>query len=393
MTISDSKPTGGTLTADVKKAVAGATVTITATPNKGYALDDVTVKDANKKTVSVSGKGDSRKFTMPKSNVTVSAKFFELYNVKPMELAFGYLSVSQENYVLPGTTVTITAHPEPGYKAVNIRAYDSNGKEIEVKDNGNGTATFTMPSGGGVQPSADFVPKTEEELLAELMGQFTDVKPSDWFYKDAAWAVGRGIMNGVTPTLWVPQDNISTATVVRTLFRLSMGDKTEEERNIILNEYASDIYAENRPWLPEKPVDASQGYYREARWAAANHILTENVFTGNDPISRAKFAVILRNYLRFRSVEVEVPTPYAFSDIAAIEAQASELGENLNEAFQILRAADVFRGDRTDAMLPGNNSTRAHMAALLHRLADFVGEYEKRWTNEPNQPDRQTEES
>ena len=140
------------------------------------------------------------------------------------------------------------------------------------------------------------------------------------------------------------------------------------------------MYAENRPWLP----DSSQGYYREARWAAANHILTENVFTGNDPISRAKFAIILRNYLRYRGVQVEVPTPYEFSDMALIDEQGRELGENLNEAFQILRAADVFRGDRTNAMLPGNYSTRAHMAALLHRLADFIAEYEKRWVSQPN---------
>ena len=203
-----------------------------------------------------------------------------------------------------------------------------------------------------------------------------DIKETDWFYQDVEWALERGIMNGVTPTAWVPQDNISTSTTVRTLFRLSMSDRTEEERNTILNEYASDIYAQNRPWLP----DSSEGYYREARWAAANNILTENLFTGNAPISRARLAVMLSNYLRFRGVQVEIPAPYEFSDIALIDALGRELGEDVNAAFQILREADVFRGDRTNAMLPNNNSTRAHMAALLHRLTDFIAEYEKRWT-------------
>lgn len=304
---------------------------------------------------------------MPAGNVTVSAEFVQLHNVRPLARDFGWVQVSQETNVRPGATVTITAYPEPGYKAVNLRAYDGSGKAIAVKDNGDGTATFIMPS-SGVEVSADFVPKAEDELLAERMAVFTDVKPSDWFYQDAAWAVQRGIMNGVLPTTWVPQDNISTATVVRTLFRLSMSNKTDDERGMILGEYASDIYAENRPWLP----DSSEGYCREARWAAANNILTENVFTGREPMSRAKFAVILRNYLRYRGIQVEVGAPYEFSDGADIQARGVALGENLDSAFQILRKADVFRGDKTDAMLPDNNSTRAHMAALLHRLSDYI---------------------
>ena len=353
--VSVKTPSNGSLTVSRKTAASGATVTVTARPNANYALENVTVTDSKGAAVSVSGNGETRTFVMPARRVTVSATFVRLYRVSAMTLDFGWVEVKPEGAVPQGTKITLTAHPESGYKVERLRAYMGDAP-VSVTDNGDGTATFAMPA-GNVEASADFTPIPPLE-------QFTDIRPTDWFYDDAAWAFDRGIMNGVTPDAWSPQDNISTATVVVTLARLQMGAQTDE----ILREFENDIYAENRPWLP----DGGEWYYREARWAAASGILTENVFTGREPLSRAGFAVILRNYLRYRGIQTEVPAPYEFSDGAAIETQGAALGENLNDAFQILREADVFRGDKTNAMLPNNHSTRAHMAALLHRLSDYI---------------------
>ena len=61
----------GTVTADKTSAAKGAEVTLTATPNEGYELDTLTVKDANDAAVTV----ENNKFTMPESNVTVTATF------------------------------------------------------------------------------------------------------------------------------------------------------------------------------------------------------------------------------------------------------------------------------------------------------------------------------
>ena len=62
----------GTVTADVAEAAEGATVTLTATPATGYKFGAWDVKDASSNAVSVDANG---KFTMPASNVTVSASF------------------------------------------------------------------------------------------------------------------------------------------------------------------------------------------------------------------------------------------------------------------------------------------------------------------------------
>ena len=64
--------TGGTIEADKDEAAAGATVTLTATPDAGYKFSAWDVKDANNAVVTVSADG---KFTMPESAVTVTASF------------------------------------------------------------------------------------------------------------------------------------------------------------------------------------------------------------------------------------------------------------------------------------------------------------------------------
>ena len=63
----------GKVTADKSSAEAGATVKLTATADSGYELESYSVKDASANAITVT---DST-FTMPKSNVTVSASFKE----------------------------------------------------------------------------------------------------------------------------------------------------------------------------------------------------------------------------------------------------------------------------------------------------------------------------
>ena len=72
-TITVNPSENGTVTASASEAVAGAEITLTVNPAEGYELDVLTVVDASSNNVSVS----NNKFTMPESNVTVSATFKE----------------------------------------------------------------------------------------------------------------------------------------------------------------------------------------------------------------------------------------------------------------------------------------------------------------------------
>ena len=68
--------TGGTVTVSPSRASRGRTVTITATPDLGFALESLTVLDSRGNEIALTDKGDGKyTFTMPASRVTVEASF------------------------------------------------------------------------------------------------------------------------------------------------------------------------------------------------------------------------------------------------------------------------------------------------------------------------------
>ena len=69
-------------TSPTTDVTAGTTVTITATPSEGYKLSTITVTGADETNVELSGTGNTRTFTMPSQNVTVSATFVEIETVE-----------------------------------------------------------------------------------------------------------------------------------------------------------------------------------------------------------------------------------------------------------------------------------------------------------------------
>ena len=69
----------------------------------------------------------------------------------------------------PGDKVTITPKPEDGYAVEKITVTDENGKALEVKDNGDGTYTFTQPE-GKVTIQAEFARKPVEDVKSPQTG-------------------------------------------------------------------------------------------------------------------------------------------------------------------------------------------------------------------------------
>ena len=67
---------GGTVTVSPSRASSGRTVTITAAPDLGFALESLTVLDSRGNEIALTDKGDGKyTFTMPASRVTVEASF------------------------------------------------------------------------------------------------------------------------------------------------------------------------------------------------------------------------------------------------------------------------------------------------------------------------------
>ena len=82
--ISLTQPTtGGTISSSNTTSQPDKTITLTAVPDSGYTLKSWIVKDEQQKTISVITDNNVGTFTMPKSDVTVTAEFVALAEVTP----------------------------------------------------------------------------------------------------------------------------------------------------------------------------------------------------------------------------------------------------------------------------------------------------------------------
>lgn len=154
--ITVNSTTNGTVIPNVTEAFAGGEVTLTVTPNAGYSVNSVSVTDENDSPVNVTGSGNTRKFNMPASAVTVGATFVE--NITPVPVKHNIYcnaninggSVDSDKYAAEkGQTVTITATPNAGYKTVGVYYQKNNNQSgyswQAASNNGNGTWSFKMP--------------------------------------------------------------------------------------------------------------------------------------------------------------------------------------------------------------------------------------------------------
>lgn len=146
----DKNITYGTVTTSATSLAAGNTFKVTATPNDGYELDAITVTDAEGKSVAATNES-THTYTMPASNVTVSATFKVKTDAKysvtyTAPTGEGVVSASidpTETTLAVGTPVTVTVTVNDGYTA----SLAVDGAIVTTSTSGNTyTFTFSMPA-------------------------------------------------------------------------------------------------------------------------------------------------------------------------------------------------------------------------------------------------------
>lgn len=146
----DKNIANGTVTTSATSLAAGNTFKVTATPNDGYELDAITVTDAEGKSVAATNES-THTYTMPASNVTVSATFKVKTDAKysvtyTAPTGEGVVSASidpTETTLAVGTPVTVTVTVNDGYTA----SLAVDGAIVTTSTSGNTyTFTFSMPA-------------------------------------------------------------------------------------------------------------------------------------------------------------------------------------------------------------------------------------------------------
>ena len=161
----------------------------------------------------------------------------------------GSLSVSSKN-AKKGSDVTVTATPDKGYEVDDIVAKDAKGNKLTLKDNGNGTYTFTMPA-SKVTVTAAFAEKKAEPIAPEKL--FADVSAEEYYYEAVKWASENGVTGGIGENLFGAKLPCTRAQIVTFLWRAA-GSPEPKGMSGFVDVSADAYYAKAVAWAVEEGI-------------------------------------------------------------------------------------------------------------------------------------------
>ena len=240
----------------------------------------------------------------------------------------GSVSLSKAN-AAKGDKVTITVKPERHYEVDEVIVRDSKGKQLAVKDNGDGTFTFEMP--------AD---KVTVEPTFSWVNPFADVANSAYYVDAVEWMLKREVTQGTTETTFSPNLNCTRAQIVTFLWRAA-GSPEPKGTVSFADVSAGSYYAKAVAWAIENGITGGTG---------------DGLFSPDATCTRAQSAAFL-----YRAAgSPAVGGSAGFSDVAA-------------DAYYAQAVAWTKEHGITDGIGGGlfgsaNGCTRAQIAAFLWRL-------------------------
>lgn len=229
-----------------------------------------------------------------------------------------------------GSRVTVTVTPDSGYKLGELVVTDKDGKKLELTDKGNGQYTFTMPS-GKVEVAAEFVKEVE-------VSPFADVATDAYYYDAVKWAVNKGITNGVSETLFGPDQACTRAQIVTFLWRAA--GSPEPKSGSSFTDVAADAY-----------------YAKAVAWAVENGITkgtSETTFHPDETCTRAQGVTFL-----YRALGKLAAAQAGFTDVAADSYYA--------DAVNWAAENGVTKGISETLFGPDGSCTRAQIVTFLYR--------------------------
>ena len=176
---------------------------------------------------------------------------------------------------------------------------------------------------------------------------FSDVE-GHWAIEGIRFVFEEGIMNGATSTTFAPDDVITRAMAVATLYRMGgMPSVTFE------------------PIFDDVPIDRWYSY--AVTWASQNEIISSGrSFAPNSDIVLEQFLVMLYRYAELNGYSTSVPTSVALE----IDSRLADDYSVSSWARDAMRWA-VYHEIVHEDIDPQSTVTRAGCAAMLHRISNI----------------------
>ena len=317
---------GGGLVLSHTEAYEGEEVTITAVPDRGWKVCDITVRQ-NCELTQIAENVWS--FLMPRYGAEIQVSFVKIdYPVSvTVEEPVGGTAVLDAETATIGQVVTLTCTPDEGYRVARIGGLEA------LTDNGGGTYSFVM----------DIAPVELSVLFLRENNPFLDVNESHFYHDSVIWAVENGITNGVDELHFGPFGVCNRAQVVTFLWRAAGSPESAGEN-------------------PFTDVAEGTWYTDAVLWAVENGItngLTETTFGPNEICNRAQVVTFL---WRARGCP-EAAGEHPFTDV--------EAGSWYEMPVRWALENGVTTGVTETAFGPGAQCLRAQVVTFLYRAAQL----------------------
>ena len=225
---------GGTIGTSPKNALPGQTVTITVTPQKGYELGGLTVRDIAGGQLTLTRESDREyTFVMPDSSVSVTGYF-----VREGETMFR--DVPADAYYYEAVQWAVETGVTGGV-GDDLFAPDAACTRAQI-------VTFLWRAAGSPEPQSK--------------ADFTDVPANAYYAKAVAWALENGITKGTSAATFSPDDPCTRAQAVTFLAR-ALSAKAEGTADF-LDVAESAYYCGAVAWAAENDVTSGVGGKRFA---------------------------------------------------------------------------------------------------------------------------------
>ena len=185
----------GSVTVSPKSASKGSTVTVTVTPDKGYALETLTVTDKNGSTLDLTDRGNGKyTFTMPSGPVTVAATFMDDNTM----LNF-FVDVPAGAYYYDAVLWAAEGGIVTGTDAVHFSP-DASCTRAQL-------VTFLWRAAGSP--------------VVNYAMNFNDVDSGAYYAEAVRWAAGEKVVEGTTAETFAPDAAVTRAQMVTMLYRFA----------------------------------------------------------------------------------------------------------------------------------------------------------------------------
>ena len=320
------------------KLPVGETVTFTVRPKAGLPVgsysENIVVSGLGNTTVSVTANFTVKQFSSGGGTTTYPVQVEE-------NSQNGGVQVSPKNAV-PGTLVTVTPQPAPGYELATLTVLDQYGNEVDVNPLGNGNYSFKMPR-SRVKVEATFY-CTGSELCPTH--HLSDVLVKAWYHDAVDYVVEHGIMTGTSATTFEPNTTLSRAMVAQILYNLEgqptvTGESTFTDSN---THWAAKAIA----WAQKTGVVSGYG---------------NNTFRPNQAVTREELAQMLYNYAEYKQYDLT-----ASGDLIVFP-DGSKVSDWAQTAMSWANGLGAINGYEDNTLRPGGNTTRAEAASMIMGLA------------------------